>query len=92
MRSTKCIHAKKTLIFSLLALLIPTKIYAQEPGRYIARDGSEVTYSREELAKKLPVDIKPLLNYTIRDASICTGPDSTYYLTYWVNVISCSSA
>jgi len=79
--ATILLRVKISLIFLLPGFILILDINAQEPVKYIARDGSEVTYTSEELAKKLPVDIKPLFDYTIRDASICLGPDSIYYLT-----------
>lgn len=57
----------------LLAQQAPTKFYAQ--------DGSEVKYSSQELLLKLPADLKPFLDYPVRDVSVCLGPDSTYYMT-----------
>ncbi len=75
------IQFRKYLIYIILTFYLLVYADAQEPLKYTARDGSEVTYTEEELAKKLPVDIKPLFDYPVRDASICTGPDSTYYLT-----------
>jgi hypothetical protein len=53
---------------------VPTK-------KYIAYDGLEIRYTPQELALKLPADLKPILDYPIRDVSICLGPDSTYYMT-----------
>ena len=32
-------------------------------------------------SQTLPVNLKPILDYPMRDVSICLGPDSTYYMT-----------
>ena len=32
-------------------------------------------------APRLPADLKPLLDYPMRDTCVCLGPDGTYYLT-----------
>jgi len=74
-------YIKTIQIILFLAFPVLHNAFGQEAEKYIARDGSEVVFSPEEMAKKLPSDIKPLFDYTVRDASICTGPDSTYYLT-----------
>lgn len=71
----------KLLVFACLFFLEPEISKAQDTTKYIARDGSEIKYSAEKLAIKLPLDLKPLFDYPIRDVAICRGPDSTYYLT-----------
>jgi beta-xylosidase len=57
-----------------------------QPGRaqqakYFARDSTPIFYTDAELKLKLPAYLKPVIDYPIRDVSICTGPDSTYYMT-----------
>jgi hypothetical protein len=40
-------------------------------GKYIARDGSEVKFTAEELGLTLPKDLTPLFDYVIRDVAVC---------------------
>lgn len=69
------------IFLTLFAVLCFMYAFSQQPIKYIIRDGSEIKLSPEELAKKLPSDLRPLFDYVMRDPSICVGPDSTYYLT-----------
>jgi hypothetical protein len=73
----------KTIIFPWLYILTITS-YAQDTSKatqYIAYDGSAVIYTPQELALRLPANLKPVLDYPMRDVSVCLGPDSTYYMT-----------
>lgn len=72
-----------TYLRQIIYLLCVTGLSIPSSGqvKYLARDGSPVFYSREELSLKLPLHLKPVLDYPMRDVSICLAPDSTYYMT-----------
>jgi xylan 1,4-beta-xylosidase len=64
----------------LIVIYIPLAGSAQQL-KYFARDSTAVFYSQSESDLKLPAQLKPILDYPIRDVSICLGPDNTYYMT-----------
>lgn len=49
--------------------------------KYYALDSTQVMYTQDELNLKLPEFLKPVMDYPIRDVSICKGPDDLYYMT-----------
>ena len=72
------------LMRGLLLLTITVSAFAanaQNGKRYFAKDSVEIFYTKEELAIKLPDNLKPIIDCPMRDAAISRGPDSTYYLT-----------
>jgi beta-xylosidase len=74
----------QSISFAFGILLPACSSFAQDTAgnkKYIAYDGSQVKYTAEELALKLPGDLKPVIDYPMRDISVCLGPDSTYYMT-----------
>ncbi|MBK0383583.1 family 43 glycosylhydrolase [Pedobacter sp. SD-b] len=69
------------IITLLIIGILPIISFAQEATKYFDKYHVELHLTDEEIALKLPSNFKPLFNYPIRDVSICTGPDSTYYMT-----------
>ncbi len=74
----------KSVFLNLLLFICSSNCFSQDTvttKRYFAYDSSEVFLSEAELSIKLPSTLKPVLDYPMRDISICMGPDSIYYMT-----------
>lgn len=55
--------------------------HAQLNRHYFDYKGNEIKLSNRESSLRLPKNFNPVMDYPIRDVSICLGPDSTYYMT-----------
>ena len=65
----------KLIIAAALIMILAASIRAS------AAEEPASTPAAAPPAPRLPADLKPLLDFPVRDTCICVGPDGTYYLT-----------